>query len=136
MFRGLPRLGALLEDPRRLLVQRVALLDLRIRVLRHEAGPGRRVGIREGMARDPRGEGRLESRAEPADVQRRERVVALLLGLDPRVEGRDIQELLLTAERELFVRLDPDGRGGAVALGLGTVPPRRLIAAPRRGEVY
>src|SRR5437899_853921 len=29
---------------------------------------------------------------------------------------------------------DPDGRRGAVALGLAPVPPRRLIAAPRGGD--
>jgi hypothetical protein len=93
-------------------------------------GPGGTWSFANGWAGEPRVEGEFEWRAEPALVQRCERIVSVVLRFDPRVERGDVEQPLLPPEREELVRLDPDRRGLSIELGLLAVPPRGLVAAP------
>jgi hypothetical protein len=58
----------------------------------------------------------------------------LRAGLDPRVERRDVEQALLSAERRGQSCLDPYARCLVVQEGLAAVPPGRLVPAPGRGD--
>ena len=94
-------------------------------------GPGGASGLFAGSVFDPRIERDLELGAEPPHVEGGELLVARALGLDPRVERGDVQELLLSSERQRLIGLDPQPRRRPVEVGLPSVPPRGLVAAPR-----
>jgi hypothetical protein len=65
---------------------------------------GKGVGFQPGVEGDP------EFVAEPAHVQRSQFIAALVPGLDPCVERRDIEETLLTSQGIELIGLDPECR--------------------------
>jgi hypothetical protein len=110
------------------------MLDLLVVVLRHEARTRGRVGVGERPGLKPRVEGDPELGRESVDVEVGDPILSLRTGLDPRVERRDVEQALLSAERRGQPCLDPYARCLVVQEGLATVPPRRLVAAPGRGD--
>ena len=128
---GLARLGALVERCRGLIVQLLPLDVAGVHVLGHEGRTRRCAGVVERVGLQPRVERDLVFGAESAHVEGGELLVARLLCLDPRVERRDVEELLLTTERDRLVRLDPHTRGRPVQERLAPVPSRGLVATPR-----
>ena len=118
------------EGAGRQFVQVRAPLELGIDVLGHEARPGRRLRVRERVGREPRVEGDLVLGAEATFVQRHQLGSPLEPCLDPRVERGDVEQALLSSQRQELVGAKTDRRGLGIELRFMAVPPRRLIPAP------
>jgi hypothetical protein len=63
-------------------------------------GPGGAVGFEKGLVFNQASKATLRS----------QRLVALVPGLDPCVEGRDIEETLLASQGHELISLDPECR--------------------------
>src|SRR5215218_8875075 len=107
---------------------------LRESVLRHVKRARNRATARERPLGGPGLERRQELRPEPPAVDRGELPIAGLARVEPAVEHDEVIDAQLPGERRPGLRLDPHRRRAREALGLLAGPPRRLIAAPGRGE--
>ncbi len=115
---------------RTLRLEAIRLRVLGRRVLRHREGRERGVGVRERLRRRPGGDRRAELGPEAPEVERRELLVAVRVGVDPVRERERVDLDLAVGDAGGAIGLDARCRGAVAREALLAAPVRGLVGRP------